>query len=311
MNEQNYFFTLLGIAVLLCLTLTFLWKMRRTQKDASRRKIILMDLLRKAQEQNETFDIKLLGEENAKYGISALLKKINDQQLAMDVLEYISEEWIGADIDVYFHVTLQAGAIFYKFRAGVQKVSTQGRCSRLLITPPRDLEIGQNRKFIRVRPLRESIRAMAVWRLDPTRHLPRAITEMGPPLFHYRHGMEAAPVVMENISSTGFALRFSIDAPSEPPAYLTTGSHLLCLVIYCPDEDHEQFNLFWSTNEIVNFRAEKSKNSTLVLGTTFTNWAMQEQGKKEIHWFHTSPTRGVMPITQWVMRIDRQQRLLA
>jgi hypothetical protein len=39
----------------------------------------------------------------------------------------------------------------------------------------------------------------------------------------------------------------------------------------------------------------------------FTNWAVMEPGSTEIHWFHTSPTKGVGPITQWVMRIDRHQ----
>ncbi|MDR2745507.1 MAG: hypothetical protein LBB66_10010 [Desulfovibrio sp.] len=310
MKEQDYFLIILGIVVLLMVTLAFLRKKRQSQKRAARRKTILMDLLRKAQGQNESFDIKLLGEENGKYGLSALLQKINDQQLEMEVLEYVSAEWVGTSVDVYFRVTLQEGPIFYKFRAVVQKLKAQSQHSRLFITPPQDLEVGQKRNFIRVRPPRESVRAVAVWYLDPNRPMPRTTSEVAPPLFHYRYGMDAAPVVLENISSTGFALRFSLSDPSEPPDYLTTGSQLLCLVIYSADENNEQFNIFWSTNEIVNSRAEEGENPTLVLGTMFTNWAMLGQGKTDIHWFHTSPTRGVMPITQWVMQIDRKQRLL-
>jgi hypothetical protein len=310
MKGQEYFLIILGIIVLLFITLTFLQKKRQSQKRAARRKTILMDLLRKAQEQNEIFDIKLLGEENGKYGLSALLQKINSPQLEMEVLEYVSLEWAGASIDVYFRVTLPEGSIFYKFRAVVQKIKAQSPHSRLFITPPQDLEVGQKRNFIRVRPPRESVRAVAVWYLDPTRPIPRTTSEVGPPLFHYRYGMDAAPVVLENISSTGFALRFSLSNPSEPPEQLTNGSQLLCLVIYSADENNEQCNIFWSTNEIVNSRAEEGKDPTLVLGTMFINWAMLGHGKTEIHWFHTSPTRGVMPITQWVMQIDRRQRLL-
>ncbi|MDR3358235.1 MAG: hypothetical protein LBN96_05200 [Desulfovibrio sp.] len=310
MKEQNYYLIPLVIVVLLFVMLPFLRKIRRTRKDAARRKTILMDLLRRAQEQNKTFDIKFLKEEKTKHGFSALLQKITDQRLEMEVLGYVSGKWIGADIDVYFRVILDERPAFYKFRAVLRKVITQGRNSRLFITPPRDLEVGQNRKFIRVKPRRESIRAMAVWHLNPARPLPRTIDEMGPPLFFRRHGTEAVPVDIENISSAGFGLRFSIDDPSEPPEYLTGGSHLLCLVIYRLDEKHERFNLFWSANEIVNSRAEEGKNSALVLGTAFTNWAMQGKGKKEINWFYTSPAHGVMPITKWVMRIDRKQRLL-
>ena len=35
-----------------------------------------------------------------------------------------------------------------------------------------------------------------------------------------------------------------------------------------------------------------------------------EQGKSEISWFHSTPARGVSPITQWVMGIDREQKKL-
>ncbi|MDR2056564.1 MAG: hypothetical protein LBQ10_11975, partial [Desulfovibrio sp.] len=156
----------------------------------------------------------------------------------------------------------------------------------------------------------EAVRAVAVWYLDPTHPIPRTTSEVGPPIFHYRYGMDAAPVVLENVSSTGFALRFALSVPAEPSEQLAKGSQLLCLVIYSADENNEQFNIFWSTNEIVNSRVEEGENPVLVLGTMFTNWAMLAQGKTEIHWFHTSPTRGVMPITQWVMQIDRKQRLL-
>ncbi|MDR1660454.1 MAG: hypothetical protein LBR94_08995 [Desulfovibrio sp.] len=310
MKAHEYFLIMLGVVVLLSIALAFLRKKRQSQKHAARRKTILMDLLRKAQEQNESFDIKLLGEESGKYGLTALLQKINDQRLEMEVLEYVPTEWVGTSIDVYFRVTLQEGAIFYKFRSVVQKVKAQNQRSHLFITPPQDLEVGQKRNFIRVRPPRESVRAVAVWYLDPTHPIPRTTSEVGPPLFHYRYGMDAAPVVLENVSSTGFALRFSLSEPAEPPDQLTKGSPLLCLVIYSVDENNERFNIFWSTNEIVNSRVEEGENSALVLGTMFTNWAMFEQGKTEIHWFHTSPTRGVMPITQWVMQVDRKQRLL-
>ncbi|MDR2055977.1 MAG: hypothetical protein LBQ10_08955 [Desulfovibrio sp.] len=310
MKAQEYFLIILGIVVLLGIALTFLRKKHQIQKLAARRRTILIDLLRKAQEQNEIFNIKLLGEEGGKYGLSALLLKINDHQLEMEVLEYVPMEWVDTNIDVYFRVTLQEGPIFYKFRAVVQKVRAQSQRSHLFVTPPQDLEVGQKRNFIRVRPPQESVRAVAVWYLDPTRPIPRTTAEVGPPLFHYRYGMDAAPVVLENISSTGFALRFALSVPAEPPEHLAKGSQLLCLVIYSADEHNEQFNLFWSTNEIVNSRVEEGENPTLVLGTMFTNWAMLGQGKTEIHWFHTSPTRGVMPITQWVMQIDRKQRLL-
>ncbi|MDR2573341.1 MAG: hypothetical protein LBC94_03160 [Desulfovibrio sp.] len=310
MTGTQGFLIVLGIIALLCGALIFLQKQQETRKQALRRKTILLDLLRKAQEQNESFDLKLLGEENPQHGLSALLQKIRDDQLEMEVLEYVPREWINAGVDVYFRVTLQEGAIFYKFHAEVRKVSPQTERSLLVVTSPQDLEVGQKRNFIRVKPPREAIRAVAVWHLDPTRPIPRTTSEVGPPLFHYRYGMDAAPVTLENISSTGLALRFVLNSPTEQPNELEKGAQLLCLVIFATHENSEQCSIFWSTNEVINSRLEEGKNPALVLGSTFTNWAMLEQGKTEIHWFHTSPTRGVTPITQWVMQIDRKQRHL-
>jgi hypothetical protein len=308
--ESQYLLAIVGITVLLCVALVFLQNRLQMQKLVKRRKSILMALLRKAQEQNESFDIKLLGEESRKHGLSALLHKISDHQLEAEVLEYISKSWIGAGVDVYFRVTLQEGPIFYKFRAEVQNVKAQQERSRIFLSPPQDLEVGQKLNFIRVKPPKDSIRAVAVWHLDPAFPIPRTTSEVGPPLYHYRHGMDAAPVVLENISSTGFALRFNLDNPEDLLEKLKMSAQLLCLVIYATDENSETFNIFWSTNEIVNSRTEEGEKTSLVLGSMFTNWAMLAQGKTEIHWFHTSPTRGVMPITQWVMQIDRKQRML-
>jgi hypothetical protein len=48
----------------------------------------------------------------------------------------------------------------------------------------------------------------------------------------------------------------------------------------------------------------------MILGTEFSNWAVLEQGKSDINWFHSTPKSGVSPITQWVMQIDIQQRKL-
>ena len=55
---------------------------------------------------------------------------------------------------------------------------------------------------------------------------------------------------------------------------------------------------------------DRRPSPALILGVEFTNWAVLEQGKSEIHWFHSSTSRGVGPITQWVMRMDMEQRKL-
>ena len=67
---------------------------------------------------------------------------------------------------------------------------------------------------------------------------------------------------------------------------------------------------FWCTCDVLNIRMQKEPTPALVLGTEFSNWAVLEQGKADINWFHSTPKSGVSPITQWVMQMDIQQRKL-
>ena len=51
-------------------------------------------------------------------------------------------------------------------------------------------------------------------------------------------------------------------------------------------------------------------SKSVSFSTEFSNWAVLEQGKCDINWFHSTPKSGVSPITQWVMQMDIQQRKL-
>ena len=105
------------------------------------------------------------------------------------------------------------------------------------------------------------------------------------------------------------ALRFPAESLDDKPVDLNKGSQLLCLIIYQVSKD-DRVVTFWCTCDVLNIRMQTGPDPALILGTEFSNWAVLEQGKSEINWFHSTPKSGVSPITQWVMQMDIQQRKL-
>lgn len=306
---EEYILIFMALFVALCIILVFLRAKLQHARQEAQRKAVIRRMLEKAQEQNEMFDMKMLDEEAGQKGLSGMLLKSAEDGLHLEVLAYVAKEWTDTPVDVYFRVTLPEGAVFYKFRSSVRSVNPERKKSRLVLTPPQDLEVGQKRNFIRVKPRKDSVRVIGVWAIDPAKPIPKTTAEIGRPVLHYKLGMETEPVQVENISATGMALRFFMDSPEDKPVDLDTGSRLLCLVIYAMDKT-EKLITFWCTCEVVNTRIQEGSAPALILGVEFTNWAVLEQGKSEIHWFHSSPSRGVGPITQWVMRMDLEQRKL-
>ena len=181
--------------------------------------------------------------------------------------------------------------------------------SILRLASPEDLSTGQKRIFIRVKPPKDKVRVIGVWELNSSKPIPRNTAEINNPLLHYKRGMEIEPVQVENISATGMALRFPMEDLDIKPVDLDKGSQLLCLIIYQVNKE-DRVVTFWCTCDVLNVRMQKEPIPALVLGTEFSNWAVLEQGKSEINWFHSTPKSGVSPITQWVMQMDIQQRKL-
>lgn len=310
MSTEEYILIFGVLFVALCVLLVCLrTRLQKIRQEESRRNVVRR-MLETAQEQNEIFDLKMLDSEAGKNGLSATLVKLTPETLHMEVLAYVSKEWTESQVDVYFRVSLPKGPVFYKFRAAIQRVEASREKSRVFLTAPRDLEVGQKRNFIRIKPQKDAVRVIGVWAIDPAKPIPRTTAEIGRPVIHYKLGMNNEPVQVENISATGMALRFQMEDPETRPVDLDKGSQLLCLVIYAMDKKGEKLITFWCTCEVINSRTAEAPSPALILGVEFTNWAVLEQGKSEIHWFHSSTSRGVGPITQWVMRMDMEQRKL-
>lgn len=285
MRTEEYILIFGVLFVALCFLSVCLNGRLQKIRQQKRRRNVIRQMLQTAQEQNEIFDIKVLEDnETNKNGLSATLIRQGAASLDMEVLAYISMKWTGTPVDVYFRVSLPQGPTFYKFRSAIQTVDAGREKSRIGIAAPTDLEVGQNR--------------------------PCTTAEIGRPVMLYRLDMKNEPVQVENVSATGMALRFPMEDAETRPVDLDKGSQLLCLVVYAMDKKGERLVTFWCTCEVVNARTVEGLAPALILGVEFTNWAVQEEGKAEIHWFHSSPSRGVGPIAQWVMRMDMEQRKL-
>lgn len=307
MTGKQLLLVIAVVLIILCTIVVIVQTRLQRQRQEARRKSIIRKLLETAQGQNEIFDINVLDKSAAHKGLAALLQTVSHTVLGLEVLGFLSQELTGMSVEVYFRATLPEGPSFYKFRSTILSIESGREKSRLQLASPEDLDAGQKRLFIRIKPPKEKVRVIGVWELDPSKPMPRNTAEINRPLLHYRRGMEKESIQVENISATGMALRFPMEDLEIKPVDLDKGSQLLCLIIYCMGKE-EKIVTFWCTCKVLHARIHEGTEPALVLGTEFTNWAVLEQGKSDIHWFHSLQSRGVSPITQWVMHMDMEQR---
>lgn len=300
-DMENYILSALFF-VLLC-GLFYSIKLFRKKKELSKQESFVVRTLELAQTQYEVFDLRLDAPGAARKGISATIDQLDAKGIGLIAQDYVPEDWNGQPVEVFFRTRGQAGPVFYVFKSKVVKVQSAYENSRLLIAIPQNLRVEKKRHFIRVQPQKSDIRVIGVWPMQAGQTLPAATSEIGTPLTHYRPGMADEPVQVENISASGLALRFTYGPDDKPVVELARGSQLLCLVVYVHEESEKPI-AFWCTGEIMNSRIDEGPKKALVLGLEFTNWAVLEQGTSEIHWAHSSPSRGVRPIAQWVGLID-------
>lgn len=282
------------------------WRLRRERRRASDRRAQLLGTLEIAREQFATFNLRLISDTPGTSGLSAILLDVDERTLHLEVTDYMDEAWKGLPVDAFFRVDGEDGPVFYVFRSVFLDISPDFGKARATIALPETLRVEKKRHFIRVRPQEDAVRVIGVWALSEGLPLPRSTEEIGPPLTHATPGMTEKPVQVEDISASGLALRFP-DHEAEALRGIDRGSHLLCLVVYVLDCAQDKTTAFWCTGDVVNVRHSSGPPPARILGVEFTNWAILEQGGSEIHWSHSTPSRGVRPILQWVERMDKKR----
>lgn len=295
----------LAFFLLLC-GLWLLWRHRRSQKQDSDKRGHIMAALEAAREQFATFNLRLITDTPGTSGLSAILVGMDARGLHLEVADYVDEAWKGLPVDAFFRVDGDDGPVFYVFRSLFLDISPDFGKARVVLAMPDHLRVEKKRHFVRMRPQEDAVRVIGVWPLAEGQALPASTADIGAPLSHATPGMKDKPVQVEDISASGLALRFP-GKESPELAAIGKGSHLLCLVVYVLDLTSDKPTAFWCTGEVVNERVSQGHPPARILGVEFTNWAVLEQGASEIHWSHSSPSRGVRPILQWVAEMDRKR----
>ena len=308
MTGTELFIVVVFLIVALSVTLVVVKGRLQSIRHEAKRAEMIRHMLETAQGQNEIFDLNA-EERHSHKGLAGTLTKILGSQLELEILSYVSRELEGTSVEVFFRTMLPEGPAFFKFQSTVQQVKGSYEKTYIMLAMPKEIDAGQKRHFIRVKPPKDLVRVIGVWEMDPAKPIPRNTCEIGRPLLHYKAGMENELVQVADISATGMALRFPAESLDDKPVDLDKGSQLLCLIIYQVNKE-DRVVTFWCTCDVLNVRMQKEPIPALVLGTEFSNWAVLEQGKSEINWFHSTPKSGVSPITQWVMQMDIQQRKL-
>lgn len=295
------------IFFLLMCAIFLLWKLKQKKEKNSSRQNFVSDTLEQARKQFEIFNIKPDVESEAKNGISALLEKITSHTLIMESSNYIPQDLTNREAEVFFRVQKAEGPVFYAFQSPIRKIKSDYEHSEIELDIPDHLRVEKKRHFLRVQPQKNDVQVIGVWPVKPGNRLPHSSAELGKPISQYRKGKTGEMVQVEDVSASGIALRFKLDRDGHAPVETERGRQLICLVVYQMEENETRPTAFWCTGEIMNSRIAEGQEKELVLGLEYTNWAVLEQGTGDIHWAHSSPTKGARPILQWVKKIEQRQ----
>lgn len=306
MPEMENIILSISFFVIMC-AIFFFWKLKKKKGKNSSRQSFVLDTLEQARKQFEIFNIKADAEGEAKNGISALLEKITGNSLIMESSNYIPQDLVNKEAEVFFRVRKEDGPVFFAFQSSIRKINSDYEHSEIELAIPEHIRVEQKRHFLRVQPQKNDVQVIGIWPVKPGNRLPHSSTDLGKPISQYRKGRTGETVQVENVSASGIALRFKLDKDGQAPVETEKGRQLICLVVYQMEENETRPTAFWCTGEIMNSRIGEGQEKELVLGLEYTNWAVLEQGTSDIHWAHSSPTRGARPILQWVKKIEQRQ----
>lgn len=300
------------ITIIICLVYTkcrsIYSRLQHTQNTRAR----ILATLQEAQEQRQVFELHVQNNSN-KIIASTILQDIENDGLRFETLGHVSNLLINVPVDVFFRVRDDRTTSYYKCRCTILDVTVMSmQRVRVKVSMPNDFAEGQKRNFFRIKPAPDSIRALLLWEQPLDKPIPRSTAEIGHPLFSFTNLEEVEDDTQEELPSmpvediSGSGLGLSIPKLDNIER-IQKGMHILCLMVYKESESVKRSVKFWSIGKVVNIRDSSSNKDLLVLGLEFSNWALMEPQKKEIHWFHNSPDSGVSPIIQWVRKMDLEK----
>ena len=299
------------VAFVIVVTLLFAYlKFRHKLKNRQKQQASLRKMLEDAQLQNNIFEINLQNQEIRYHTISCLLGKIGSETLELEALNLLPSELCHEAVEIFYRIYSKEGVTIRKFRSVIREVRNFERQTVLVVQFPDEIGSGERRLFHRIEPPKDRVRVIAFWALNPDLPLPKETNELGSPLLQYRHGVDKETIQVSDVSASGMAVQIATSVLGGMEQAFQKDARLLTLLVYCHAPDRPLV-IYWSTCKICNVRNQETPEPALILGMEFTNWALLERGKSEIHWLATRQAAGISPMSQWVMQMDRDQQHLS
>ena len=270
-------------------------------------------LLEAAQLQNAIFSINIEDKSVRYHTISCIFIDADGDSIKFEAIANISEDYHNEPIVVYYKFSAKDGVISYKFCSKIRNTLHFERSTILQVEFPEDIAPGERRLFHRIKPPKDRVRLIALWEQPRDKPLPKSTKEIGRPLVQYRYAEDSDAgegaddvILVSDISASGIAVSLSMAALGERPIYFNENELVLCLLAYCKTADSPLI-IYWSSCRICNVRDVGKPLPRLILGMEFKDWALLQQGKSEIAWFHAKQEAGVSPMSQWVRQIELDQ----
>lgn len=283
------------------------WRHTRKMRRMNRRERYVYDTLELARGHFELFNIKMRQSEIARPGLTVMLRDIDAAGLHMEASDYVTPDWDGQAVEVFFKIRRDEIPVFYVFLSRVKKLKADYESSYLLLETPDHMRVEKKRHFLRVKPASDEILAISLWPLPPGSRLPDSARDLGEPaaMMTAENGKNST-IVLDNISGAGAGLRLCGENAKALDNRFMKGSQIISMIRFTPEKDVDI--TFWCTGEVMSARTSPGDKACVTLGVEFTNWAAESDGETVLHWSHCSPSRGVKPILKWAEKIDAAQR---
>lgn len=264
---------------------------QEAQAEDTRRPTV-NDILNQAVARRIKMDLQVEAGETRSRPMRGVCVSLTSDTLLIDVnLDAPVNAWIGQKAHVYFLLKAEQGEEYYDFATPVLGIPQHGDGYALHIQAPTEFNHNQKRMFVRLKPSKELIEELILWRLPADRDQPQNFS-------HLREAFCAGDPSIEDISAGGVRLGMK---PLDPVVESFEAGVIGVMHLVARDKKDEQITLnLWLVCECVLIRDEDAKK--IFLSFKFRKWAKNPVGDEDFTWLPIRSTDGVPSLTAWIMR---------
>ena len=238
-------------------------------------------------------DLQVVGGEVHSRPMRGLCVAVTSTTLLIDVnLTAPVSAWIGHKAHVYFLLKGEQGETYYDFSTPILDFPRHGDGYALQLQTPTEFNHNQKRMFVRLKPSKELIEELVLWRLPADRDQPKNFS-------HLREAFCAGDPSIEDISAGGVRLGMN---PHDPVVESFSAGVISIMHLVAKDKKDEAATLnLWLVCECVLIRDE-TDSQKISLSFKFRKWAKDPATGEDFTWLPIRSTDGVPSLTAWIMR---------